>query len=259
MLLGLAIMPSSANALTVPITSNFVVKDHLYPSQYLHLGEYLCSSNGEYTFTLQMDGNLVLSNSINQVLWASNTSGMPVSRFIVNANTNALELLNSAGQAIWSASMRKTGYYGQGQMIIVTNNGTVNGYDYYGNPTWATNKLYEGTKLLAGQELAAGSSSPFKLKMQNDGNLVLRFNNMFVLWSTNTSGNPGSYCTMQHDNNLVIYNSANQAIWASGTNIVDRYEPNPLENLYLRVDGNLVISHMLVDSLIYWDRTRGKY
>src|SRR5207248_744870 len=54
------------------------------------------------------------------------------------------------------------------------------------------------------------------LKMQTDGNLVLRTASGHVLWASNTPGTGSSdYVTMQTDGNLVIYTPDRKVVWAS--------------------------------------------
>ncbi|MGB2925451.1 MAG: hypothetical protein WBB82_09130 [Limnothrix sp.] len=52
--------------------------------------------------------------------------------------------------------------------------------------------------------------------LQSDGNAVLYRQNAPV-WSTETFGNQGSTTRFQADGNLVIYDAANQPIWATNT------------------------------------------
>jgi lipoprotein-anchoring transpeptidase ErfK/SrfK len=97
-----------------------------------------------------------------------------------------------------------------------------------------------GSQLPSGATLNDGSwlSSPngqYRLNMQSDGNLVLRWGD-HVLWASKTSGNGGDHAVMQSDGNLVIY-QANRAIWASAS-------ARPGHNAYrlsLQNDGNLVV------------------
>ena len=59
-------------------------------------------------------------------------------------------------------------------------------------------------------------SKPYRLKMQNDGNLVLYDSNNLVIWKSNTvgKGTPSYHFAIQGDGNAVIYGSTG-AIWSS--------------------------------------------
>ncbi len=60
--------------------------------------------------------------------------------------------------------------------------------------------------------------SPYALRMQDDGNLVL-YDNKFARWASNTDGKGSGpfQLTMQADGNLVVYASGSNPTWASGT------------------------------------------
>ena len=68
--------------------------------------------------------------------------------------------------------------------------------------------------------------------MQNDGNLVLYDASGHAYWDSKTQGNPGAFLDVQYDGNLVVYRAgstsqtetANNALWASGTNAPLRLE-----------------------------------
>jgi hypothetical protein len=61
---------------------------------------------------------------------------------------------------------------------------------------------------------------PYRVAMQNDGNLVVYDTYNRAVWASNTQhkGSPPHCLVMQDDGNLVIYDANNHATWASGTN-----------------------------------------
>jgi hypothetical protein len=73
------------------------------------------------------------------------------------------------------------------------------------NPIWATNTMGKGT-------------APYKVWMQDDGNLVL-YDSKSPIWASNTGGKgKGPYkLLLQDDGNFVLYDSTNAPIWASNT------------------------------------------
>jgi len=99
------------------------------------------------------------------------------------------------------------------------------------------------------------------LKMQTDGNLVLRTSSGHVLWASGTAHTgANNYLVMQTDGNLVMYTSARKAVWASGSKAIfltpgqmlkpnqvmeDRWgdQQGPVHRqfiLKMQTDGNLV-------------------
>lgn len=251
---------TATNPANTPVTrqvnAKLVETNYLYQYGSLKKGGYLRSANGQYKFILQMDSNLVLYNSNNEPLWASHTDGQDVREFKINGG--ALDLINTSGQVIWRCRMDD--YEHQGQILTVKDEGFLESRNYYGGLTWSSNKLLQGYMLMSGYELSARGGL-YRLKMQEDGNLVLRIGTGLltgqVVWSSHTYGGSGSYCIMQDDGNLVIYNSNNQLLWATGTS-VNSYGYNYMDVL-VRNDGNVVICNRYNNNIVYWDRFHGKY
>jgi hypothetical protein len=76
----------------------------------------------------------------------------------------------------------------------------------------------------------------FRLIYQDDTNLVLyRDTDGVAQWDTRPQPGGVGVCIMQGDGNLVVYNAAATAVWASGT------DGNPGSRLVMQNDGNLVI------------------
>ncbi|CAF3644682.1 unnamed protein product [Rotaria sp. Silwood1] len=74
------------------------------------------------------------------------------------------------------------------------------------NAQWSSNSTNKGQQ-------------PFRLIMQDNGNLVIRDVNNKVIWSTHTAGKgvKPHHLIMQIDRNLVLYDGNHQPIWASNT------------------------------------------
>jgi hypothetical protein len=97
--------------------------------------------------------------------------------------------------------------------------------------------LHEGQYLFPGQKLLAPGCY-FETIMQNDGNLVTyeNANNPGQpWWWSGTQNNVGGYAVLQGDNNFVIYNWADQAVWQTRTN------ERGNDRLVQQDDGNLVL------------------
>jgi hypothetical protein len=98
-----------------------------------------------------------------------------------------------------------------------------------------TDTLYHDQRLNADQQLYAPDGS-HRVIMQDDGNLVIYDSAGHAVWASGTFGAFGAYAIMQLDGNFVIYNSANQPIWATGKYGSGNY-------LIMQMDGNLVVYH----------------
>jgi hypothetical protein len=89
-------------------------------------------------------------------------------------------------------------------------------------PFWASNTQSHGT-------------SPYKLAMQNDGNLVIRDNTMQSIWASNTTGMGSApyRLVVQNDCNLVIFGGRDTVRqfpnFCGNGNVGDGTCPNPAE------------------------------
>jgi hypothetical protein len=74
------------------------------------------------------------------------------------------------------------------------------------NAQWSSNSTDKGQR-------------PYRLIMQDNGNLVIYDVNNIKIWSTRTAGKgvPPYHLIMQIDRNLVLYDCYHQPIWASNT------------------------------------------
>lgn len=74
--------------------------------------------------------------------------------------------------------------------------------------------LYQGTTPL----WATGTSgSSYYAQLQADGNFVVYTASDVPVWASGSSGNPGSYLSIQNDGNMNILNQTGQAVWSSNT------------------------------------------
>ncbi len=87
----------SAGGLTLPQTA----RNRLVPGQTLQSGGSVTSTNGQYTFALQGDGNLVLSRYGNP-LWGSQTNGQG-GVLLSMAPDGILRLTAANGQVVWQS------------------------------------------------------------------------------------------------------------------------------------------------------------
>lgn len=197
----------------------------------LAAGQDIVSPDGHYQLLMQADGNLVESVTGGRALWASGTAGDNGAHAVMQANGN-LVLYDPTGAALWSSNSRGTGC----PILVIQNDGNV--VVYSPHAVWATHTVQ--TLMEPGDVLRPGwsiysPSEQFQLLMQSDGNLVLYDGAGKALWASGTSHHPGASAVMQTDGNLVVYDSAAHALWASQT------PQHPGAHLSLQSDGNLVI------------------
>jgi hypothetical protein len=94
----------------------------------------LTSSDGRYTFVMQIDGNLVLYRVANWYpLWASGTNGQDAN-FVAMQGDGNLVIYNYGGRAIWASNTAGR----PGSFLVVQTDGNV--VIYQPNVAiWATN------------------------------------------------------------------------------------------------------------------------
>ena len=78
------------------------------------------------------------------------------------------------------------------------------------------------------------SNGAYMAIMQGDGNFVI-YSGGGAVWSSGTSGHPGSSLIFQSDGNIVVYSPTRVALWATWS--MGAYPPSAL---VLQGDGNLV-------------------
>jgi hypothetical protein len=98
----------------------------------LTANQSLASCNGDYTLTMQGDGNLVLYQS-GTPLWASNTAGSAADEAIMQGDGNFV-LYTSAGSPLWASGTAGNA----GAYLNVQNDGNVVIYSTSGSALWST-------------------------------------------------------------------------------------------------------------------------
>ncbi|MDV3002712.1 MAG: Serine/threonine-protein kinase PknD (plasmid) [Chroococcopsis gigantea SAG 12.99] len=105
----------------------------LLPNNFLKPDQSLRSANGKYTLVMQADGNLVLY-STSAPLWCSNTTGLGGKMAMLEPDGN-LVIRNDSNELIWRSG---TGKFTQ-PILSVQDDGNVVIYENSGNPVWHTN------------------------------------------------------------------------------------------------------------------------
>jgi hypothetical protein len=107
-------------------------------------------------------------------------------------------------------------------------------YQHAAGQTATGDQAQPGQLLAVNSPLVSGNGQ-FSLVYQGDANLVLyRKSDSKALWASKTNGHSVGVCIMQLDGNLVIYDAAYKAVFASNTMF-------PGSRLVVRSDGNVVI------------------
>ncbi len=120
---------SGGGSLPAPPTAG----NSLQIGQQLGLNQYRSSSNAQFRFYLQSDGNLVLRNmSSGQAMWSAGTASKGGVQLSMQSDGN-LVLYNAGGGAVWA-----TGTKG-GSFLIVQDDGNLVLYTGSGVPVWASN------------------------------------------------------------------------------------------------------------------------
>ena len=239
--------PLSAGAYTSDAAS---VSGHttLGPDTELKPSEFLRSPNGQYTLTMQMDGNLVLSTRYRQMwvarlksapapgsylvmqvdgnlvvynaqgpVWASNTDGHP--RASLTLQDDGVAVIYGVGtQRIWATNTRNTtlmpGEALRPNEFLCSNNGQYAlTMQADGNLALKAGCGMNGARLWMPSGYAPISGT--YVSMQSDGNLVIQDNRGRSLWATNTAGQSDSYLLVQDDGHIVIYAPGSRAVWTS--------------------------------------------
>lgn len=224
------VAPTSATNSSYSLGSNEV----------LNPGQYILSPGRHSVLVYQSDGNLVLYDNFRAV-WHTGTNGTSRGKLTMQSDGN-LVLRDSTNAAIWnSGTAGNTGAH-----LELKTNGSYTIYSTTNTELWNSgaknnpDNLSEvdytirSAVLYPGQQLETATRN-FRVKLQDDGNFVLRNAQGKALWSSGTYGRPGAYLVMQSDGNLVIRDAAGRAVWYTGTS------RNPLAYLTVQEDGNLVL------------------
>ena len=245
----------------------------------LYKGDKLTSSNSQYQFIFQTDGNLVLYGPGNKYMWDSKTNGKG-NRCTLQSDGN-LVMYNSNNQAVWntetmSAFNRK---YGSREYkptyLDVSDYGQVALKSATGRVVWsvgnsqqapaATGRVYytfkTGSTLYPGDELRS-SNDRYAFKFYKDGNIELhgpRTNRNTYIWNTGTLGS-GAKCVLQSDGNLVVYDASNRPLWNSKTMSTynRRYVNREYKPISLVITNNGDMNLISETNRVVWSDKKGE-
>ena len=111
----------------------------LVPGQQLVPEKILTSSNGLYRTQLDANGNFIVSDFNNQLIWNSSTAGRGLSILEFEKNGN-LVLINATGQRVWSTNTVNSG----ADRLVLLDSGDVVLYAKQ-NIVWSSNPLIDSS------------------------------------------------------------------------------------------------------------------
>jgi len=109
------------------------LSDRLSAKQTLQSGKSLVSQDKGMKLAMQADGNLVLRNRANKVVWSTNTAHKGYNATLQTDGN--FVVYNKAGQAVWSSNTYKKG----GSLLVLQNDANLVMYTAKGSPVWASN------------------------------------------------------------------------------------------------------------------------
>ncbi|MEI6479111.1 MAG: hypothetical protein WCO18_02340, partial [bacterium] len=114
--------------------------------------------------------------------------------------------------------------------------------------------LAVGASLTPGQSITSCNGG-FRFTLQTDGNAVVYNSANAALWSSGTNGKASAFMAMQGDGNLVIYTASNGYIWGTA-NGHGGHTGTPT-GLYMQGDGNAVI--YATNGTVLWQSGTGSH
>ena len=181
---------------------------------------------------MQGDGNLVIRDNSNKAIWASHTSGNEGAKFMVkDAGIIALDL---RGNIVWASEpiedpvSKQIPIQNSQAPSFVTDEAAVlspgdflTGGQFVSSPS---GKFRLGLSLIGDLVLhdhssniiwAAGITNGYRCYMQDDGNFIIRDDQLSAQWSTHTSGNNGARLVVDDRGSIAIIHGVTP-IWVQG-------------------------------------------
>ena len=178
-------------------------------------GKYIwdakCAGRGSYC-TLRADGNFVVCDKANKVVWESKTSAKYDQKYGSAAWKATSCKVTETGTFILVSSTGKTVYTCPGSGSSTSTGGSTKTY------TRPFAKMTTGKRLEIGQEMVS-QNGKVVCRMQYDGNFAIYRSGKYV-WDAKCAGR-GSYCTLRADGNFVVCDKANKVVWSSKTSATE--------------------------------------
>src|SRR5262249_41254351 len=113
----------------------------MQPGEALFPGGSLFSTNGNYQFTYQNDGNLVLYKKLSdgtwRAEWFTSTNRANPGALILEANDGRLSMVDSSGNVVWQSDVFNISY--ANSRLVVQDDGNVVIYTPSSGVVWTTN------------------------------------------------------------------------------------------------------------------------
>lgn len=179
------------------------------------------AGKGGIKLMLLTNNNLVLTDKDNISVWSSGTQGTGIGSASLKINVDGnLVLVDSSENILWKNGIISApksdpnlgGASANSSNLNNSNTGTASPPAIQNNTPPAKNTLSANEFLLVNDYLSIGDS---KLILQGDSNLVLYKANK-PLWASSTVGRGNTKLIMQADGNLVLYDGSGKATWAHG-------------------------------------------
>lgn len=176
-----------------PVNTNSIINCANAETSKLYIGSVIYSANGWYRLVMQPDGNLVIykktGDKPEDAVWNFNAANKGAAYAYFQADGNLVLYKNTGGGIVPSPNLPTS----PGPTIPATNTNA--------------SKLQKN-------EVIYSANGWYKIKMQNDGNLVIYNKNAgsgevpsAAVWSSNTSQSAAHYAYFQADGNLVLYDN----------------------------------------------------
>ena len=196
----------------------------------MSLGSSLVSENGHVALTMQHNGNLVVySEPSHRALWSTKTDGKKIKDGLIFQGDGNLVLYNLEGKPVWASNTTGT----EVDKFVIQNDGNFVGSGKHDTVYWqsrsSVSTIWRNDTFYAmplGSELVS-ENGKVRLVMEKDGNLVINCDpDNKVIWSSKTQGiTIQNGVIFQSDGNLVLYNFEHEPVWTSNTDgtEVDRF------------------------------------
>lgn len=203
----------------------------LSAGQVLGPGSTLRSPTGQYTLSMQPDGDLVELAGARPV-WSSGSRGNPGARAVLQGDGD-LVVRSATGRLLWHAASAGSG----ADVVVLSDSGSVilargTGTAALWSSRTRLDVLRSGQQLAPGDALRAGNGR-HRAVMQKDGEVGL-YDRSAGLWGSGTR-RPGASLVLQPDGDLVVRSSSGQRLFSSGT------AGKHADKLIMQSDGNLVL------------------
>ncbi len=220
-----------------------VISNTLRAGENMVSGDKLRSSLGQYTLSMETNGNLALYTG-GRAIWSTNTGNQPGAWARMQEDGNFV-LYSAQNVALWNthtgggSGATYSAIQDDGNFVLYNNSGRV----FWESGTTHTNIL-PINQVLIGDWALHSSNGQYGLIMQKgDGNLVL-YKGGQAIWASQTQGYVGAWLNMQPDGNLVVYSQSNTPLWNTHTG------GSGAKYLAVQDDGNLVLYDN--SGAVYW-------